>query len=179
MRYIATIALALLPALTPAYALPHTVSAPALFSMDAGYAAQEEDSVVTDTWRYAPPDVDIVSHSPVAWGDLFALIKGGQAGDNFSFLTSDSSKELYYSASKRKSSINAANLIVIPEPGTIHLLIISFTLLIFRKHSWSIRDKRIPPVQPSQSAVKALSSSRLCFSCGVDGVFWAMAKQVF
>ncbi|WP_148212485.1 hypothetical protein [Hahella chejuensis] len=131
MKYLATIALALIPALTPAYALPYTVNTPELLTIEASYTAQNAE----DTWQYAPPEADIIPRSLIAKGEFSALSRYRQEGDYFSFLSQDALKELYYSASKGKKTIYAANLIVIPEPGIAYLLIISLALLLLRKPS--------------------------------------------
>ncbi|MDG9670042.1 hypothetical protein ONV78_20060 [Hahella sp. CR1] len=121
MRYIATIALALLPTLTPAYALPTFNVAPAITEIHHDGLAGDH-LLSTDEWRYTPFAGDIAPRNLIRAIATSASSRAGLTSSNFSYSKRADTRELYYASGVNNDADRYERLIVIPEPATNTLL---------------------------------------------------------
>ncbi|WLQ12015.1 hypothetical protein O5O45_20010 [Hahella aquimaris] len=121
MRYIATIALALLPALTPVYALPTFDITPAFMGIHHDGLAGDHSSS-TDEWQYAPFAGDIAPRNLIRAMTTPASSIAGLTSSNFSYSNRATTRKLYYASGVNSDAGWYEKLIVIPEPATNTLL---------------------------------------------------------
>ncbi|AZZ94162.1 hypothetical protein EUZ85_26960 [Hahella sp. KA22] len=142
MRYIATIALALIPALSPAYALPTFNSAPA-------YADVGHDEVVddhppsSDEWLYAPFAGNITPRNLIRAVTDSALSAPGLSSSHFSFSNWAATRELYYASGVNSGAGWYEKLIVIPEPATNTLLHTALLVMLGMRMRRTIPNEKL------------------------------------